>query len=81
MSKGVTLRSANGPRSVRLSYPDMKFLGLWHKPHTEAPYVCIEPWTGVPALDGDINALETMLEMQQLAPQDTYRNVYTITFG
>ncbi len=81
MSKGITLRSKNGGRYVRMTYPDMKFLGLWHKPHSDAPYVCIEPWSGVPALDGGINALEDKLEAEHLAPQGSYRNVYTITFG
>ena len=80
MSKGVTLRSFQSPRSVHLSYPDMKFLGLWHKPHTEAPYVCIEPWTGVPAVEGPVNALEDMPETLRLEPQSIYRNVYTMTF-
>ena len=80
MCKGVTLRSANGPRSVHMSYPDMKFLGLWHKNCSEAPYVCIEPWAGVPAVDGAVNHIMEMPEMTHLEPQDIYRNVYTMTF-
>ena len=81
MSDGVTLKCDGGERYVRLEYPDMKFLGLWHKPRTEAPYVCIEPWTGVPALDGAVNSLEEKLEMNRLEPQEIYRNAYSITFG
>ena len=77
----VTLRSDKGQRYVRMAYPQMKFLGLWHKPHTEAPYVCIEPWTGTPALDGHINDLTELTDMMTLEPEGTYRNVYTITFG
>ena len=77
----VTLRSDKGRRYVRMVYPQMPFLGLWHKPHTEAPYVCIEPWTGTPALDGHVNDLTEMPEMMTLEPEGTYRNVYTITFG
>ncbi len=78
---GVTLRSAEGKRYVHMSYPNMKFLGLWHTPHAEAPFVCIEPWTGTPALDGHINDLTELPEMNALEPEGTYRNVYTITFG
>ncbi len=77
---GVTLKSDKSPRGVHMVYPDMKFLGLWHKPHTEAPYVCIEPWTGVPAVDGKVNSLEEKPEMNRLASGDIYRNVYTIEF-
>lgn len=77
----VTLRNDKGQRYVRMVYPQMPYLGLWHKPFTEAPYVCIEPWTGTPALDGHVNDLTEMPAMMSLEPEGTYRNVYTITFG
>lgn len=77
----VTLRSAEGKRYVHMSYPQMPFLGLWHTPFTEAPFVCIEPWTGTPALDGHVNDLTELPEMNTLEPEGTYRNVYAITFG
>jgi len=77
----VTLHSDKGQRYVRMVYPQMPYLGLWHKPFTEAPYVCIEPWTGTPALDGHVNDLTEMPAMMSLEPEGTYRNVYTITFG
>ena len=80
VSRGITLRSVNGPHSVHMAYPDMKFIGLWHRPHTQAPYVCIEPWRGTPALDGHVNDLTEFPEMEKLAPQGVYRNVYTMTF-
>ena len=78
--KGVTLRSADGPRSVYVTYPDMKFLGLWHTNRSDAPFVCIEPWAGSPAVEGSINDIEEMPEMLHLEPGAIYRNVYTITF-
>ena len=81
MASGVTLRCADGKRSVHMSYPEMSFLGLWHKPLSDAPYVCIEPWTGYPSTDGKVDALETKQQMHALEPQGVYRNVYTITFG
>lgn len=81
MASGVTLRSADGARSVHMSYPNMTHLGLWHKPKSDAPYMCIEPWTSYPAVDGKIDELETKQSMESLEPQGVYRNVYTITFG
>ena len=80
-AKGVTLQCADGKRSVRLSYPEMPFVGLWHKPHSDAPYVCIEPWTGLPSVDGKVDDLATKTPMHTLEPQEAYRNVYTITFS
>lgn len=81
ISDGVTLTCDNSPRYVHISYPDMKYVGLWHRPKLEAPFVCIEPWTGVPALDGQETHLEEKPEMNRLDPQEIYRNAYSITFG
>ena len=47
MSREITLRSKISHRGVCVSYPDMPYLGIWHWPKTDAPYVCIEPWYGV----------------------------------
>ncbi len=77
----LTLRSADDDgHQIHMSAPDMKFMGIWHKPHTKAPYVCIEPWRGVPALDGKVNDYYELPEMEQLEPEQTYRNVYTMSF-
>lgn len=78
--RALTLRCEGGKHAVHMTYPDMKFIGLWHKPHTEAPYVCIEPWRGVPAMDGAINHWEEMPEKEVLQPDEVYRNTYTISF-
>ena len=80
-AEGVTLKSGKSGKYVHLSYPDMKFVGLWHAPKTEAPYMCIEPWTSVPAIDGVIDDFETKLEMNKLAPGATYTNSFSITVG
>ncbi len=45
----VTLRSDRGTRSVTMHYPLLPYLGLWHAPRTDAPYICIEPWTSLPS--------------------------------
>lgn len=80
--KGLTLKSENGERSVHMSFPDMKYVGLWHKPFSEAPYVCIEPWTGVPGWDRPgVAAFEDKPEMTELEPQGIYRNTYTMSFN
>jgi galactose mutarotase-like enzyme len=80
MASGVTLRCADGKRAVHMSYPQMSRLGLWHKPKTDAPYMCIEPWSSYPSVDGKVDDLETKQSMHTLEPQGVYRNVYTISF-
>ncbi len=82
MADTATLRSDATPRFVRLHYPDMRYLGFWHNPRTEAAFVCIEPWCGVPARDGEEDDLErTKSDMFHL-PSGASRDIrYAITFG
>lgn len=77
--RGITL--SGGGHSVHLSYPDSPYLGLWHAPRTEAPYVCMEPWVGSPAPLGDPEVLTEKADMIHLEPGECYRNTYTLTFG
>lgn len=77
--KGITLKSDRHKKSVHLSYPDMNVLGLWHKPHSQAPYVCIEPWYSIPAKDGIVDDLETKELMIHLKPEQEYSNAFEIT--
>lgn len=78
MCRAVTIKNTKNGRFVRMEYPDMSYLGIWHAPKTEAPYVCVEPWGSVPAYDGEIDALETKRDMQHLAPGAVYTNRFTI---
>jgi galactose mutarotase-like enzyme len=45
----ITLKSDRNPRSITVSYPGFPFLGIWSPP---GPFVCIEPWYGVPGTRG-----------------------------
>ncbi len=71
--KAVTLKNKVSDRTVRVEYPDMQYLGIWHAPKTEAPYVCIEPWYSIPADDGVIDDLETKRDMMTLDPKKSYK--------
>ena len=82
MADSVTLRSDTTPRFVRLRYPDMNYLGFWHNPRTEAAFVCIEPWCGVPAFDGEVDDLEkTKADMFHLQPGASREIRYSVEFG
>ena len=77
----VTLKSNKTDRFVRMRYSNMPYLGIWHKPRTQAPYLCIEPWCGLPAYDGEIDDFETKNDMFRLLPNDQKEISYSITFG
>ena len=81
MAKEVTLKSGVSKHFVTVSYPEMKYVGFWHKPKTEAPYVCIEPWMSIPADDGKVDDFETKRDMLRLAPGGEREIEFTITIG
>lgn len=77
----VTLKCKSGKRSVCVKFSDMTHLGFWHKPKTEAPYVCIEPWHGVPAYDGKVDDWGKKAELITLAKGKEYKNSFDIILG
>ncbi len=79
MPRTITIKSEKSRRSVTVEYPHMPFLGLWHAPKTDAPYVCIEPWVSLPSHSTYIEDLETQAHLIALEAGKTYENVTTIT--
>lgn len=75
----VTLKSEKGRRKVTVSYPALPYLGLWHAPGTEAPYICIEPWTSLPSRQDIVEDFEYKHDLIRLAGGQAYENVWTIT--
>ena len=68
MDSTVTLKSAKSARAVTLEYPDMPYLGIWHPSACEAPFVCIEPWCGLPGYDGEMEDITTRHDMFHILP-------------
>lgn len=79
MPRAVTLGCAAGNKEIRVEFPDMPYLGVWHKPKMIAPYVCIEPWTSLPSRKGVVEALETQENLISLEQGGTYENNWSIT--
>lgn len=74
----VTLKSDKSTRSVTVTYPDLPYLGLWHAPKTEAPYICIEPWSTLPSRQDIVEEFKYKSDMIRLAPDDVYRSNWNI---
>ena len=79
MASAISLKSAKSPHGVTVSYPQMPYLGLWHKPHSDAPYVCIEPWTSLPSRQDVIETFEEKHDLVVLASGKTYQNHWEIS--
>ena len=78
VSRTLTLRSGKSSRSVTVSVPDMPFVGLWHAPKTDAPYVCIEPWVSLPSHSAFVEDFAKQEHMIHLPAGETYRNEMTV---
>ena len=78
MSREMTLETPGDSHGVTVCFPEMPYVGLWHMPHTDAPYVCIEPWYTLPAADNSVTVLEQRDDMIQLAPGGQYDNTWTM---
>ena len=74
----ISLKSKADPRYITVKYPDVRYLGVWHTPETDAPFVCIEPWSALPATDGVITDLSAKEDMTRLAPGKTYKTSWSI---
>ena len=68
IAKKATLKSDKSSRSITLTFPQMSYLGLWHAPRTEAPYVCIEPWCSIPSMEGMPNDIMQKQAMFHILP-------------
>lgn len=78
MCRNVTLKSGNSGRSVTVDFPSFDYLGIWHRPKTDAGYVCIEPWSSLPARDGVIEDIEKQENLVSLEAGETYENSWSI---
>ena len=77
--KKVTLESVSGSRAVTVEYPGMDYLGIWHAPKTDAPYVCIEPWCSLPSFTGKTAVFENQKDLLSLNAYESYENSWSIT--
>lgn len=78
MAREVTLCSGKSDRAVKVSYPFMPYLGIWHWPKTDAPYVCIEPWSSLPSRQDVVEELSCKSDLVHLAPGKIYENTWTV---
>lgn len=79
MARQVTLRSRVSGKGVCVSYPDMPYLGLWHWPKTQAPYICIEPWSSLPSRQDVIEEISCKSDLNHLTSGGFYETIWSVT--
>lgn len=73
----VTLRSAAG-LGLTLEYGDFPYLGLWHKPQSDAPYLCLEPWSSLPGRKGVMEELSQQRDLLRLLPGESLERHWSV---
>lgn len=74
----VTLAAEKGRHGVTVSYPQMPYVGFWHKPNTDAPFVCVEPWSVLPGREGVVEELSEMEDMATVSAGESLVNRWSI---
>ena len=77
-SGSVKLKSKLNDSYIEVSYEDMTAVGIWHTNKSDAPFLCIEPWHGIPADDDRPDDLSTKRDTLTLKPNGEYKNTYSI---
>lgn len=80
VSRTVTLKSDRDAHGLTLDFPDFPYLGIWHMPDTDAPYVCLEPWSSLPAPAHGSDDFAARPDLLCLAPAQTRTLCWTVTF-
>ena len=78
MPRAVSLKSDISAHSVKVSFPDMPFVGFWHAVKTDAPYVCIEPWVSLPSHSAYMEDIEKQEHIVHLEAGKSYVNTMTV---
>ena len=75
-SRSVKLVHKNTGKGIRFSFPESTVLAIWSKPNANAPYVCIEPWNGIPAMVEETGNFEDKPYHIMLAPGQSFASTH-----
>ena len=57
-SRSVELIHKEHGHGIRVDFPEMEVLAVWTSPGKHAPYLCIEPWQGLPPMADETGRFE-----------------------
>lgn len=75
----LTLRSTKSKHSISLNLDDFDYVTLWTKEGAQAPFLCLEPFNGLPDVAGDLRELATKEGNHHVAVGQSETMAYTIT--
>jgi galactose mutarotase-like enzyme len=75
-SRVVGIRKSRSPHTIRMTF-DAPNIAIWSKPN-RAPFVCIEPWWGIPDPVGFSDSFDKKPGIIPLAPQEVFTTRYAL---
>ncbi|MEA4854226.1 MAG: aldose 1-epimerase family protein [Christensenella sp.] len=78
-SHKVKLINEKTGKGLLFSFPKFHALGVWSAPGKNADYVCLEPWCGLPAIEGESGNMEDKPYVRMLEPGRSFKVEYSMT--
>ncbi len=73
----ITLRGTKTGHGVRVAFPGFDYCGSWSAPN-DAPFVCVEPWTGCATGTDEDDVLAHKRGMRILQPDESFEIAFTM---
>ena len=77
-SRSVELAHKNTGKGIRFSFPQSGTLAVWTRPEAQAPFVCLEPWIGLPAYADETGNFEDKPYHIKLIPGQAFHTWYQV---
>ena len=81
IANAITLKSDKSSRFVKVEYDGFPYLGIWQQYGADTPFICVEPWCGLPDYEGRSTDITKKNDMFRLAPKAAKTVAYTMTFA
>ena len=80
MADSLVLESAEDAHKVKMTYKGFPYLGIWQEYGKDTPFICIEPWCGLPSYQGEQDDLDARGDMFRLNAGESKQLCYTMEF-
>lgn len=77
--KTVCLLSRRSGKGFRFDFEGFDALGLWTPDHKHSPFICLEPWNGLPADVAETTDAKSKKYARTIAPDAEYSVGYAVT--
>ena len=77
-STGVALLHKDTGRGVHMSYDGFPMIAFWTPGHKKAPFICLEPWHGLPSLADETGNFEDRPYVTLLSPGMSHQCGYDV---